>query len=334
MHKPIVVVGSINLDLVARVSRAPVLGETVSGLEFQTFCGGKGGNQAVALARLGAPVVMIGKLGNDIFADQLRGGLEEAGVDTQYVETVSGSSGTALITTTLEGANSIVVIPGANQELVHEDIDRYSEQITSAAMVLAQMEIPKETVLRVGELARSAHVPFLLDPAPASPLSPELLRTVTWLSPNETETRILLRLEPDEIGLESAPEFAAQLRALGASNVVLKLGEQGIYMAGEDVAPVHVDAIPVNAVDTTAAGDAFNGAFAYALALRKMEPVAAAEFACTAAAISVTRAGAQTSMPTLDEAEQLLAKRLDRRDVSPSETPPEAQMANRAPDKS
>ncbi len=176
MQKPIVEVGSLNLDLVARVDRLPSRGETMIGADFKTYCGGKGANQAVALARLGAEVKMIGKLGSDIFASQLREGMEQAGVDISSVESVAGSSGTALITTSNGGDNTIVVIPGANAALLPEDIDRHREQIEHASMVLAQLEIPHETTEYLGSMVRSAGVPFLLDPAPAYPLSPRASR--------------------------------------------------------------------------------------------------------------------------------------------------------------
>lgn len=308
MQKTIVVVGSLNLDLVARVNRLPTLGETITGLDFQTHCGGKGANQAVALARLGASVKMIGKLGTDAFATQLREGIEGAGVDIGCIESVPGSSGTALITTSTSGENTIVVIPGANAALLPEDIDRYREQIEQASMVLAQLEIPPQTTEYLGEVVRNAGVPFLLDPAPAYPLSREFLRSVTWLTPNESETRLLLAADADGQSSSSVTEAADRLLRLGVRNVILKLGAKGVYLAGKDVEPTFVEAFPVEAVDTTAAGDAFNGAFAFALAQRRMSPAEAAEFACGVAALSVTRCGAQPSMPTIDESEAFLAE--------------------------
>jgi len=306
MRKSIVVVGSLNLDLVAGVNRLPALGETIIGLDFNTYCGGKGANQAVAVARLGAAVKMIGKLGSDGFATQLRQGLEQAGVDAGCVENTGGSSGTALITTSADGENTIVVIPGANGSLLPEDLDCHREQIEQAAMVLGQLEIPRETTEHLGQLARSAGIPFLLDPAPAYPLSSELLQSVTWLTPNETEARLLLETHFPGHSASSAPETANSLLSLGVRNVILKLGARGVYLAGDDVESTYVDAFPVHAVDTTAAGDAFNGAFAFALAHRGMPARDAAEFACGVAALSVTRLGAQTSMPTFSECEAFL----------------------------
>lgn len=306
MQKSIVVVGSMNLDLVARVDRIPVPGETIIGSDFKTFCGGKGANQAVALARLGASVKLIGKLGSDGFAAQLRKGLQEGGVDTSCVENVPGPSGTALIESSMDGENSIVVIPGANGRLLPEDIDRHQQQIENAAIVVAQLEIPRETTEYLGQVARSAGIPFLLDPAPAYQLSQELLRCVTWLTPNESETRLLLGLSPDAAYSHPAHEAADRILSLGVRNVVLKLGARGVYLAGADVSHTFVPAYPVQAADTTAAGDAFNGAFVFALVQNEMSPKEAAEFACGAAALSVTRAGAQASMPTIFECEAFL----------------------------
>jgi len=268
MQKSIVVVGSLNLDLVAGVSRLPSLGETIIGRDFNTYCGGKGANQAVALARLGAPVKMIGKLGSDGFATQLREGLVKAGVDASCVANAPGSSGTALITTSADGDNTIVVIPGANGLLLPEDIDRYREQIEQATIVLAQLEIPSETTKYLGRMLRSAGIPFILDPAPAAPLSSGLLRSVTWLTPNETEARLPLEKNFPGLPVDSPPDAANGLLSLGARNVILKLGARGVYLAGDDVESAYVSSFPVHAVDTTAAGDAFNGAFAFALACR------------------------------------------------------------------
>ncbi len=306
MLKSLVVVGSLNVDLVARVDRIPVPGETIIGTDFETWCGGKGANQATALARLGASVRLIGKVGSDAFARQLRDELEKTGVDTSAVENTDGPSGTALIETSAAGENSIVVIPGANARLLPRDLDRYRSEIQSAAMVLAQLEIPSATTEYLVHLANLANVPLILDPAPACPLPASVLSGITWLTPNETETRILLGLDPDDPSPLAAPEAAARLLERGVRNVVLKLGSRGVYLAGQDVAAVAVDACPVDAVDTTGAGDAFNGAFAFALVHAGMEPREAAAFACGAAALSVTRPGAQASMPTREECESFL----------------------------
>jgi ribokinase len=224
------------------------------------------------------------------------------------VESVPGASGTALILSSTNGDNSIVVIPGANAMLLPEDIERHRQQIEGASMVLGQLEISNQTTEYLGRLVRSAGIPFLLDPSPAYLLSPELLRSVTWLTPNETEAQRLLGIDSEGLSAISVQESADRLLNLGVRNVILKRGDKGVYMVGKDVEPAFIDAVAVQAVvDTTGAGDAFNGAFALALAHKGMTPQEAARFACAVAALSVTRAGAQTSMPTISECEAFMA---------------------------
>ncbi|HWA95702.1 MAG TPA: ribokinase [Terracidiphilus sp.] len=310
--KNIVVVGSLNLDLVASVGHLPATGETLTGLDFNTYSGGKGANQAVALGRLGASISMVGRLGSNGFAADLRANLESAGVDDSCVENVPGPSGTALITTSAAGENTIVVIPGANAALLPADLDRHREVLEQAAIVLGQLEIPLESTVHLSAIVHRAGIPFLLDPAPAHQLPSELLQSVTWFTPNETETRILIgdtAADPPRPPAESAD----RLLELGVRNVILKLGSGGVYLAGQDVEHTHVPAFQVPAIDTTAAGDTFNGAFAYALAERHFSPREAATFACAAAAISVTRRGAQDSMPTLIEVDSFLATHFNGR---------------------
>jgi ribokinase len=306
--KKIVVVGSINLDLVAYVPRMPAEGETIVGNDFATYPGGKGANQAVAAARLGGDVVMIGRLGQDHFAKQLLQALEDAGVNTASVLNVPKPSGSAVILVTAEGGNSIVVIPGANHELRAADLDQHIDALRDAAVILAQLEIPVDTVEHLGELAATLGVPFILDPAPAQALSPNILRNVTWLTPNESETSsILEHLEypiGDLLGDDAISAASERLLATGVRNVILKLGSRGVYLSGKDVPSTYIAPYRVDAVDTTAAGDAFNGGFAYGLT-HGMPPIESARFACAVAAISVTRAGAQPSMPTLAEVNTL-----------------------------
>ncbi len=306
MSNRIIVVGSINLDLVASVERMPRSGETITGQDFATYPGGKGANQAVAAGRLGGDVGMIGRLGDDVFAAQLRSSLQPDRVDIEFVESVPGPSGSAVILVTPEGHNSIVVIPGANAMLQPEDLARYEKELSTASIILAQLEVPLATVERLGEIAARSGVPLVLDPAPARELSERLLSSVTWLTPNESEAEQLLSymgIQPHE---PLRPEETAEhLLATGARNVILKLGADGVFLSGADVAPTHVPSFAVEPVDTTAAGDAFNGAFAYALSEKK-SPSDAARFANAAAACSVTRAGAQPSMATLAEVEALL----------------------------
>jgi glucose uptake protein len=303
MKKPIVVVGSINLDLVAGADRIPQIGETIIGDSFRTFCGGKGANQAVAAARLGHPVAMVGSVGND-FGAQLRNGLNDAGVDTTYVNTVEGPSGVALIATGRRGENSIVVVPGANHHLTPRVLERAAPVLSRAAFLLAQLEIPFDTVDYLAQFAERNHIPFMLDPAPARELSLALLRRVSWMTPNETEARELLRAYISDGGHDSHA-VADRLLARGINNVVLKLGSQGCLVAEGNLAKEHVPAFPVKAVDTTAAGDAFNAGFAVGL-LRGYTTVRSAIFASGVAAISVTQPGAQPSMPRGDEVDGFL----------------------------
>jgi ribokinase len=319
MSKKIVVVGSINLDLVTYVPRMPAVGETITGNDFATYPGGKGANQAVAAARLGGDVLMIARLGQDHFAQQLRQALEDANVNTACVLNVAKPSGSAVILVTPQGGNSIVVIPGANQELRPADVDQHLDALRDASVILAQLEIPIDTIEHLAELAATLNIPFILDPAPAQPLSPNLLRNVTWLTPNESETTTLLQHlgYPSENLLtdDSISAASQHLLATGARNVILKLGSRGVFLSGKDVPPTRVAPYSVNAIDTTAAGDAFNGGFAYALT-HAIPPIEAARFACAVAAISVTRAGAQPSMPRLAEVTALLTP-----DTPPPSTP-------------
>jgi len=303
----IVVVGSINLDLVARTARIPAPGETVSGSSFQTFFGGKGANQAVAAGRLGALVHMLGKVGTDVFGPQLRSGLEASGVNTTAVGEASGPSGVALISTDSAGQNSIIVVPGANGEVTPADLDSYLDLIRNAAIVLTQLEIPLPTVEHLATITQREGVPLMLDPAPARPLPDSLFQRVDWITPNETETCTLLGTPSVQWNDSSMKDAATALLQRGVRNVVLKLGERGCYLALADGRREFVPAYKVRAVDTTAAGDAFNGAFATAL-VRGQDPIGSAAWAGAVAAISVTRAGAQPSMPNPEEVEAFLAQ--------------------------
>lgn len=303
--KPIVVVGSLNFDLVVHVARMVAPGETLTGTEFQSHPGGKGANQAAAIGRLGHPVYMMGRVGSDAFGEELRSSLDTAGVDTTFVATCEGSSGVALIVLSSNGENSIVVVPGANALLKPEDLDANLEVLRSASIVLTQLEIPLATVAHLAEICAREGVPLVVDPAPAQHLPPEILRNVSWITPNEVEARFFSSHGSSQNGESGLKTLSNHLMSLGPRNVLLKLGERGAYLATRDGDRTAIPAFKVPVLDTTGAGDAFNGAFAAALA-RGAAPVEAAEFASAAAALSVTRFGALPSMPMRDEVEALL----------------------------
>jgi ribokinase len=305
--KPIVVVGSINTDLVVHTTRVPAAGETIRGSSFHTFFGGKGANQAVAVAKLGYPVSMIGKLGRDTFGDELLNGLQQVGVDCHAIERSATPSGIAMITTDDSAQNTIVIVPGANGTMDPDDVLRREDLIRTAGMVLAQLEIPLPVVKCLAERCEQHRVPFMLDPAPATSLSTSLLNRVTWLTPNEVEARQLTGLRADTASAAEPQELAQFLLAAGAQNVVIKLGAKGSFLATADGIRKFIQAFEISARDTTAAGDAYNAAFAVALC--EGESIQdAGRFASAAAAISVTRLGAQQSLPPRSEVDRFLER--------------------------
>jgi ribokinase len=303
-RKPIVVVGSINMDLVARAARIPVTGETVQGEEFRTHPGGKGANQAVAVARLGYPVSMIGRLGTDAFGAELRDHLQKSGIDVSAVSASETSSGVAAIIVSPSGDNIIVVTPGANAAVSPADIDANLDRIRAAGLVLTQLEIPLDTVEHLANVCAREGVPLMLDPAPARELPAAVVHHARWFTPNETEAAFFSASDPTD----PPEEIARTLLAKGPQALALKLGVRGVYLADRNGLNRQIEAFAVRAVDTTAAGDAFNGAFATALMLGN-DPTESARFAAAAAAISVTRPGAQSSMPTLLEVQDLLSRK-------------------------
>ena len=320
MRKPVLVVGSANVDLVCSVDRIPEPGETVTGCRFDIFHGGKGANQAVAVAKLGYPVSMVAKVGDDEFGDRLRRGLRMARVDVKAVVAArQTSSGVALIATDRQGQNSIVVIPGANGKLLPKDLGKLLPLVRSAGMILTQLEVPLETVECLARLAQRFDIPLMLDPAPARELPSSLMRRVTFLTPNETETAVLSGIRTEELTPSTAPAIAQELLGRGPQNVILKMGCQGAYVAADGLREF-LPAFKVRAVDSTAAGDAFNGGLAVALA-RGSALLPAAEFATAVAALSVTRLGAQPSLPTAGELSKFLKahpRSLDRNHPSPA----------------
>ena len=304
-QKPIVVVGSINTDLVSVTERIPAVGETVIGSDFQIHPGGKGANQAVAVARLGYPVRLIGRLGGDTFGAELRSHLEKAGVDITGVSTSDSASGVAMIVVSEKGENSIVLSPGANSKVTPEDLDANISILKSAGMVLTQLEIPLETVEHLARICARENVPLILDPAPARDLPPGIFKDIAWFTPNQTEAAFYLANKHSESNPPAPAEIANILLSNGCRGVVLKMGAHGIYLRSQSGMGSLVPAFSVDAIDTTAAGDAFNAGFATALMLGK-SPLDSAAFAAAVAAISVTRTGAQPSMPSMAEVEEFI----------------------------
>ncbi len=298
MAATVCVVGSLNTDLVIKAPHLPELGETVLGGEFAVFGGGKGANQAVAAARLGARVTMIGCVGGDAFGHQLREGLAAEAIDIAHVRVDrTVSSGVALITVDPSAHNTIVVASGANMHLTIADVDAARAAILASQVLLLQLEVPLEVVAHAAELAHTHGILVVLDPAPARPLPRELYRHVSVINPNEVEAKFLTGVPiADE---QTAGRAARWFLAAGCTAAVIKLGARGAVLATEQTTEA-IPGVVVEAVDTTAAGDAFAGALAVALA--EGRPMAAAvRFANTVGALKVTRMGAQPSMPTREE---------------------------------
>ncbi|MHC4694826.1 MAG: ribokinase [Planctomycetota bacterium] len=301
----IAVVGSSNMDLVVKSERIPVTGETILGGDFIMVPGGKGANQAVAAAKLGARVFFIAKLGDDIFGSQSLNNFEKEGVNTKYVlQTKDAPSGVALIMVDDDGNNVIVVAPGANHKLTPEDVKEAESDIALSGALVAQLEVPIETIEFAAGLANKSNVPFILDPAPAQQLSEQLLQMVDVLTPNETEAKILTGIEVKD--RDSAGAAAQKLLECGVKNVILTMGATG-YLTVSDEGTEFVEARKVTAVDSTAAGDAFTGSLAVGLA-QGQSLSEAALFANDVAAVSVTKMGAQPSMPTVQEVEAFISK--------------------------
>ncbi|WP_434768386.1 ribokinase [Pseudomonas triticicola] len=298
MPANVVVIGSLNMDLVTRAPRLPRGGETLIGHSFATVSGGKGANQAVAAARLGAQVAMIGCVGNDDYGMRLRDALLAEDIDCQAVSVVEDSSGVALIVVDDNSQNAIVIVAGANGAMTEAVIDRFDAVLQAADVVICQLEIPDATVGHALKRARELGKTVILNPAPASrPLPADWFAAIDYLIPNESEAAALSGIAVDS--QHSAETAATQLIAMGASKVIVTLGAQGsLFANGKGFE--HFPAPTVKALDTTAAGDTFVGGFAAALADGKSE-AEAIRYGQIAAALSVTRAGAQPSIPTMSE---------------------------------
>ncbi len=304
MHKPIVVIGSSNVDFIMKVARLPEKGESITDATFVQTFGGKGANQAVAVARAGGACWFVNCIGDDPFAPTLKENLRQAGVNVDHVYTQPGmSSGAALVMIGEGGQNYITVAPGANYCLTPEMVRGLEPLLREAAMLILQYEIPPETLYAAIELGRALDVPVFFNLAPARPFDTAYLSRVTYLIVNETEAQTLCGFAVDSP--QRVIEAAATLRARGASVVIITLGAEGVYLDAPGLQQ-RIPAFPVAAVDTTAAGDVFCGALAVALVEGSPLP-AAARFANAAAALCVTRLGAQPSIPTRAEIEDFLS---------------------------
>ncbi|MFQ5751587.1 MAG: ribokinase [bacterium] len=306
MKKPkIVIVGSSNTDMIIKMERIPEPGETVIGGEFSIAAGGKGANQAVAAARAGGEVNFVACVGKDMFGKQAVEGFIKDGINVEYVfEKSHTASGVALIFVDKKGENSIAVASGANSKLLPSHIERAKNAIISADVLIMQLETPIATVNAAAKLASANRVKVILNPAPARPLEAETLRYISILTPNKSEAELLTGIKvEDEKG---ADEAANALLSRGLQTVLITLGPGGVYVATSDMRKM-VPGFEVEAVDTTAAGDVFNGALAVSLA--ENNPwLEAVRFANAAAALSVTKLGAQPSAPYRAEIEKFLKK--------------------------
>ncbi|MEO6284069.1 MAG: ribokinase [Dyadobacter sp.] len=296
MEHKVLIIGSSNTDMVVKTEEFPKPGETVLGGTFLMNPGGKGANQAVAAARLGADVRFVAKTGDDIFGKQARDGFVKEGLDIQYfAKSQDLASGVALITVNGKGENEIVVASGANMDLLPADLpDAVFEDIE---MALIQLEIPLETVRYVIRKCQNENIKVILNPAPGVKLADDFLNGLFLITPNETETEIMTGIVTDSA--EALQNAAAYFHQKGVQNVIITLGSKGVFLSNNEFNDF-IPALKVPAVDTTAAGDVFNGAILKALASGE-NWVKACHFACKAAAISVTRMGAQSSAPYLSE---------------------------------
>jgi ribokinase len=295
---PILVIGSSNTDMVVKTTHFPTPGQTLLGGQFFMFPGGKGANQAVAAARLKGKITFIAKLGKDIFGDQSLAGFQQTGMDTRYIiRDEKMPSGVALITVNEKGENHIVVAPGANHSLTADDLNKSELAFVQSEWILMQLEIPVETIVHGAGKAQKLGKKIVLNPAPAQALPEELFSKLFLFTPNETEASFYTGVHITDI--DSARKAAAALLKKGVANVVITMGSKGVYFTNS-TEELLIPAPMVNAVDTTAAGDVFNGAICVGLA-EGMTWKEALTWACKAAAFSVTRMGAQSSAPTREE---------------------------------
>ena len=302
----IIVLGSINMDLVVHAPRLPKPGETLTGSSFHTTPGGKGANQAVACARLGVKTQMIGRVGGDVFSSALRKNLSDNGVDVSGIALEEQlPSGVALIAIDEKGENNIIIIPGANGAVGNQELKTLENMLPKAKVLLLQLEIPIEIVIEAAKSAHTRGLTVILDPAPARQLPADLFPYVDILTPNTTEAAFLAGFPVDDT--QNAEKAARTLRQQGTDQVIIKMGDLGAYVQNQ-VGGLFYPAIPVEAIDTVAAGDAFNGALAAALS-ENLPFEEAMHWAIAAGAIAVTRSGAQTAMPNRKDLLDLLKSR-------------------------
>ncbi len=298
----VLVAGSLNADLVVRAPRFPQPGETISGEDLQVIPGGKGANQAVAAARLGANVSMLGRVGRDNFGDFLLDNLKSNNVDSQFVQRDDASTGTAIIIVDANGQNSIVLSPGANGKVTPADVEHAS--FSDFSLLLLQLEIPTLTVLRAAQCAKADGVTVILNPAPAKEIPAELISLADFIIPNETELSLLTGVDVKDI--PSVEKAARLLLDKGAQNVIVTLGSKGALIVNTRLrASTQVDTYHVDVVDTTAAGDAFIGGFANSL-LEKKSLEESVRYGCACGALATTKFGAQPSLPTVEQVDNLL----------------------------
>ena len=301
----IAVLGSINMDLVIRCAKLPISGETLLAESSSEICGGKGANQAVAAARVGGEVSMIGRVGDDAFAESLLDNLKKEGIDCTHVQITNDcSSGVAIVAVEESGQNSIMVVPGANGKLSVDDVERARLIIESSDILLVQLEVPMDTVLAAIQVAKQADVKVILDPAPAPRSFPEELLEVDLLCPNESEAEALTGIAVKTN--EDATRAALELRRKGAANGAITMGEKGTLFVDQNGSE-WIPSFPVKALDTTAAGDAFAGALGVYLA-KGNSLKEAVRFANAAGAIAASRLGAQPGMGTQEEIQDLLTR--------------------------
>jgi ribokinase len=307
----VVVFGSVNMDLVTRVPRLPVPGETLTGHRFDTIPGGKGANQAVAVARLGVPTQMVGRVGGDRFGQDLIASLETAGVGCdRLLRDPSTTSGIAVIAVDDAGENHIIIIPGANGRVDQTDVEQLQPILSATKVLLLQLEIPLDTVTAAAQSAKATGVTVILDPAPAQENLPAALYPlIDVITPNQVEASQLVGFPVEDA--ETAAKAASVLQQRGVQTAIIKLGKQGA-LCQTAAETFSIPAFPVEVVDTVAAGDAFNGGLAAALA-QDFPIQQAVTWGAAVAALSVTKAGAQSSLPNLDELEKFLALRQSKK---------------------